>query len=164
MGYSNCGWHTGVRRILAVTAEKAEEAFEKAEALSQEVAALAAQDEPDEATVKALVDRIDRDDTLPTTSRSEMKSQVRLHCTASPFPQDEPHWSCHCFTWSSHRRIIICDQHRVLVFLYTSAQLSCGAVELLCEGQYIIANQKLSVLLLKHAVTEAGIAAPSVAE
>lgn len=70
---------SGVRRILAVTADKAEEAFEKAEALSKEVAALGAQEDPDEAAVKVLVDRVDRDDSLPATSRSEIKGRVSFH-------------------------------------------------------------------------------------
>jgi alanyl-tRNA synthetase len=89
----SCCAHAGVRRILAVTADKAEEAFKKAEALSQEVGALAAQEAPDEGAVKALVDRIDRDDSLPTTSRSEMKAQVRRHCSSVAYPHRKPHES-----------------------------------------------------------------------
>lgn len=78
-----CVLCTGVRRVLAVTADKAEEAFVKAAALSREVAALEAQSEPDEAAVKVLVDRFDRDDSLPATSRSDMKAQVRPRCPAA---------------------------------------------------------------------------------
>ena len=79
-----------MRRILAVTADKAEEAFEKASALSREVAALESQSDPDEAAVKALVDRFDRDDSLPATARSEMKAQVWPTCGQKLPHQVEP--------------------------------------------------------------------------
>jgi hypothetical protein len=82
----SCCAYAGVRRILAVTADKAEAAFKK-------VGALAAQEAPDEGAVKALVDRIDRDDSLPTTSRSEMKAQVRRHCSSVAYPHRKPHES-----------------------------------------------------------------------
>jgi alanyl-tRNA synthetase len=67
----------GIRRIIAVTAEKAEEAHAAADALSEEVAELEAMPAPPEAAVSALKDRVDRDDTLPVGPRADIRARVR---------------------------------------------------------------------------------------
>lgn len=60
-----------------MTADKAEEAFLNAAAISKEVGALQEQSDPDETAVKALMDRIDRDpESLPAPSRADIKTQV----------------------------------------------------------------------------------------
>jgi multidrug resistance efflux pump len=65
----------GIRRITAVTAEKAEEARAAASELKQELQALAASAEPDEASITALKERLDT--RLPAVERAALRTEVR---------------------------------------------------------------------------------------
>lgn len=65
----------GIRRITAVTAERAEEAREEARSLASELAAATAVEEPDEAALTTLKERLDL--RLPAVERAQLRGEVR---------------------------------------------------------------------------------------
>lgn len=78
------GAHAGVRRVVAVTGDKARQAFVAADTMAAQVAALEALEDPPEGDVNALKDALDRDDSLPAPSRAQLRTRVR---PLQPFPR-----------------------------------------------------------------------------
>eukprot|EP00892_Ulva_mutabilis_P002071 jgi/Ulvmu1/11865/UM081_0023.1 len=72
----------GVRRIVAVTGDKAKQAFARAEEVAGRVSALEAQAEPEEAEVSGVKDGIDRDDGMPAPARAALKLRVEAIAVA----------------------------------------------------------------------------------